>query len=72
MKRYRDRDCDSGRDAYPHTTARMQVQSYGEDAYLHTGLYTFMTGPEDNRQPVEARFSYMWRKVQTCKYDLCC
>ncbi len=39
------------------------VQTYGEDAYLHTGLYSFMTGPAENRQPVEARFSYMWRKV---------
>ena len=39
------------------------VQKYGDDAYLHTGLYTFMTGPENNRQPVEARFSYMWRKI---------
>ena len=38
------------------------VQKYGDDAYLHTGLYTFMTGPENNRQPVDARFSYMWRK----------
>jgi hypothetical protein len=39
------------------------VQSYGEDAYLHTGLYTFMMGPPEDRRPVEARFSYMWRKV---------
>ena len=39
------------------------VQKYGNDAYLHTGLYTFLTGPENNRQPVEARFSYMWRKI---------
>jgi len=39
------------------------VQTYGKDAYLHTGMYTFMTGPAENRQPVEARFSYMWRKV---------
>jgi hypothetical protein len=39
------------------------VQRYGVDAYLHTGMYTFMTGPAENRQPVEARFSYMWRKV---------
>ena len=39
------------------------VQRYGPDAYLHTGLYTFLTGPADNRAPVEARFSYMWRKV---------
>merc|ERR1711966_593780 len=40
-----------------------KVQSYGPDAYLHTGMYTFMTGPADARAPVEARFSYMWRKV---------
>ncbi len=39
------------------------VQKYGPDAYLHTGMYTFMTGPADNRAPVEARFSYMWRKI---------
>ena len=39
------------------------VQSFGTDAYLHTGLYTFMTGPAEDRQAVEARFSYMWRKV---------
>ncbi len=39
------------------------VQSYGTDAYLHTGLYTFLTGPAESRAPVEARFSYMWRKI---------
>jgi hypothetical protein len=39
------------------------VQNYGEGAYLHSGLYTFLTGPANNRRPVEARFSYMWRKV---------
>ncbi len=39
------------------------VQRYGPNAYLHTGLYTFLTGPDEDRQPVEARFSYMWRKI---------
>jgi hypothetical protein len=39
------------------------VQNYGKDAYLHTGMYTFLVGPEDARTPVEARFSYMWRRV---------
>ncbi len=39
------------------------VQRFGPDAYLHTGLYTFTTGPAESRQAVEARFSYMWRKV---------
>jgi uncharacterized protein (TIGR02246 family) len=40
------------------------VQPYGNDAYLHTGMYTFMVGPEDARQAVEARFSYMWRQIE--------
>ncbi len=40
------------------------VQRFGPDAYLHTGMYTFLTGPAESRTPVEARFSYMWRKVE--------
>ena len=32
-------------------------------AYLHSGLYTFMTGYADARVPVSARFSYVWQKV---------
>jgi len=39
------------------------VQYLSPDAYLHSGMYTFMTGPSDNRIPVEARFSYMWRLI---------
>jgi uncharacterized protein (TIGR02246 family) len=45
------------------TITQDNVQSFGQDSYLHTGMYTFMTGPESNRQAVEARFSYMWRKI---------
>jgi uncharacterized protein (TIGR02246 family) len=39
------------------------VKSFGPDAYLHSGMYTFLTGPDEDRRPVEARFSYMWRLV---------
>ncbi len=39
------------------------VKAFGKDAYLHSGMYTFMVGAEDSRQAVNARFSYMWRKV---------
>jgi uncharacterized protein (TIGR02246 family) len=39
------------------------VQAFSENAYLHTGMYTFMTGPKDNRTPVQARFSYFWKNV---------
>jgi uncharacterized protein (TIGR02246 family) len=48
----------------PHGTITADdVKAFGNDAYLHTGMYTFMTGPADDRQPVEARFSYMWRQI---------
>jgi uncharacterized protein (TIGR02246 family) len=40
-----------------------KVQSFGDKAYLHSGMYTFMLGPLDNRTAVEARFSYMWRMI---------
>merc|ERR1712216_48380 len=33
------------------------------NAYLHSGMYTFELGDADARTPVEARFSYVWRKV---------
>jgi uncharacterized protein (TIGR02246 family) len=39
------------------------VQTFSNDAYLHSGMYTFMTGPEDDRTPVLARFSYMWKRM---------
>ena len=39
------------------------VQFLSADAYLHTGMYTFMTGPDEDRTPVSARFTYMWRKI---------
>jgi len=41
------------------------VQVYGSDgdAYLHSGLYTFELGDAGARTSVEARFSYVWKRV---------
>ena len=39
------------------------VQAYSDDAYLHSGLYTFELGEGAARAPVEARFSYVWKRV---------
>jgi len=39
------------------------IQVYSADAYLHSGMYTFELGEGDARAPVEARFSYVWKKV---------
>ena len=47
---------------HTHTTPQ-QVYDNG-NAYLHSGMYTFELGDADARTPVEARFSYVWRKVR--------
>jgi len=39
-----------------------EVQLLGPDSYLHSGMYNFEVGPEGERQVVEARFSYVWKK----------
>lgn len=39
-----------------------EVQTLGTDCYLHSGMYTFEVGPDDNRQIVEARFSFVWKQ----------
>ena len=39
------------------------VQVYRSDAYLHSGMYTFELGEHGARTPVQARFSYVWRKI---------
>jgi len=44
------------------TDDSISVMDNGE-TYLHTGLYTFELGEPSDRTPVEARFSYLWRKV---------
>ena len=39
-----------------------KVQVIDESSYLHSGLYDFEVGPKDNREIVEARFTYVWQK----------
>ncbi|MFH0837707.1 MAG: SgcJ/EcaC family oxidoreductase [Patescibacteria group bacterium] len=39
-----------------------EVQELGSDCYLHSGIYNFEVGPDNNRSVVEARFSYVWKK----------
>ena len=40
------------------------VQAYDNgNAYLHSGMYTFGLGSGSERKPVQARFSYVWKKI---------
>ena len=38
------------------------VQMLSPNSYLHSGLYNFTVGPDENRQVVEARFTYAWQQ----------
>lgn len=38
-----------------------KVQVLSDNTYLHSGMYNFTVG-KDQREVVEARFSYVWRK----------
>ena len=48
----------------PESTEIIQeeVQTLGTDCYLHSGMYNFEVGLGDDRQVVEARFSFVWKK----------
>jgi len=39
-----------------------EVQILGPDCYAQSGMYNFELGPDDNRQTVEARFTFIWRR----------
>lgn len=37
-----------------------KIQTLTPGSYLHSGMYNFEVGPQDNRQIVEARFTFLW------------
>lgn len=39
------------------------IGSVGSDSYVHSGLYDFEVGQDQDRKTVEARFTYVWEKV---------
>jgi len=47
-----------------------EVQELGPDCYLHSGLYDFEIGPEEERQIVEARFTFVWQKNQAGEWEI--
>jgi len=47
------------------------VQDLGRFCYLHSGLYDFeVNGLDGKRNPVEARFSFVWRKDSDGKWRI--
>jgi len=47
-----------------------EVQFLGTDCYLHSGFYVFELGPETDRQLVEARFSFVWKKNKAGEWKI--
>lgn len=39
-----------------------EVQVLSPDCYLHSGMYDFEVGPDNKREVVEARFTFVWKK----------
>lgn len=38
------------------------VQPLSPDCYLHSGMYDFEVGPQNQREIVHARFTFLWKK----------
>jgi len=39
-----------------------EVQTLGNDCYMHSGMYNFEVDSDNGRQVVEARFTFVWEK----------
>jgi len=46
------------------------IQSLSDKVYLHSGMYDFETGKAGERQIVQARFSYVWKKDESGKWKI--
>lgn len=46
------------------------VQKLGPDSYLHSGMYNFELGPEEKRDKMEARFSFVWKKDEDGQWKI--
>lgn len=47
-----------------------EYQPIGDDSYIHSGLYNFSIDGENDRQTVEARFSFVWQKDETGQWRI--
>jgi len=47
-----------------------KIQFLATGCYLHTGMYNFEVGPEDGRQVVEARFSFVWKRNAQTRWEI--
>ncbi len=56
---------------HPHgTLLEEEVQALGDNAYVHSGMYDFEIGPDEARQNVHARFTYVWVKDDSGEWKI--
>lgn len=47
-----------------------EVQILSPTCYLHSGMYNFELGPDNKREIVEARFTFVWEKDAQGKWRI--
>ncbi|OQX00467.1 hypothetical protein BWK69_01335 [Candidatus Parcubacteria bacterium A4] len=47
-----------------------KIQNLGSGCYLHCGMYNFEIGPDDQRQIVEARFTFLWQQDEKGEWKI--
>ncbi len=47
-----------------------KIQPLGENCYLHSGMYNFTVGPDQDRKTVEARFTFAWQKDEQSEWKI--
>lgn len=47
-----------------------EVQTLGDNFYLHSGMYNFEVGPDNDRQIMEARFSFVWEQNEQGEWKI--
>jgi uncharacterized protein (TIGR02246 family) len=52
------------------TVLEEKIQTLSPKSYLHSGMYNFEVGPADDRQIVEARFTYLWTQTEEGKWKI--
>lgn len=47
-----------------------EIQTLGDSFYLHSGMYNFEIGPDNDRQIMEARFSFIWEQSKQGEWKI--
>lgn len=51
-------------------TIEEEIQNLGPDKYLQSGLQNFVVGPEDNKQIIQTRFSFIWERNKDGQWEI--